>query len=126
MTRDELGALRSRINRLFGGGDDDGEIQSLFMAKAASLDYERALAAVNEYGMNDGGPKRRFIPGKFMRVYEAQPEPRRVVLVDREKAAREAALAEARRIEEAIRIREDRESNRRAVLTANQIGRAHV
>jgi len=119
MTKDELIQLRARANALFRGGDDDPEIQTLFMQRCAGLDFLRAMAALNEYGLADGGPKRRFIPGKFLRFYDAQPEPRRVVLVDREKLAREAQLKEAKRAEEWAAIREERERDRRAVLTAN-------
>lgn len=121
MTKDELIQLRARANALFRGGDDDPEIQTLFMQRCAGLDFLRAMAALNEYGLADGGPKRRFIPGKFLRFYDAQPEPRRVVLVDREKLAREAALKEAKRAEEWASIREERERDRRAVLTANPL-----
>ena len=121
MTKDELIQLRARANALFRGGDDDPEIQTLFMQRCAGLDFLRAMAALNEYGLADGGPKRRFIPGKFLRFYDAQPEPRRVVLVDREKLAREAALKEAKRAEEWAAIREERERDRRAVLTANPL-----
>jgi hypothetical protein len=121
MTKDELIQLRARANALFRGGDDDPEIQTLFMQRCAGLDFLRAMAALNEYGLADGGPKRRFIPGKFLRFYDAQPEPRRVVLVDREKLAREAQLKEAKRAEEWAAIREERERDRRAVLTANPL-----
>ena len=121
MTKDELIQLRARANALFRGGDDDPEIQTLFMQRCQSLDFTRAMAAMNEYGLADGGPKRRFIPGKFLRFYDAQPEPRRVVLVDRDKAAREAQLKDARRAEEAAAQREERERDRRTVLTANPL-----
>jgi len=121
MTKDELIQLRARANALFRGGDDDPEIQTLFMQRCAGLDFLRAMAALNEYGLADGGPKRRFIPGKFLRFYDAQPEPRRVVLVDREAKAREAQLKEALRAEEAASQREERERDRRTVLTANPL-----
>lgn len=121
MTKDELLALRRRVNTLFGAGDDHEEIAHLWMQHCANLDYERALAALNQYAVNDGGKSRRFIVGKFMRHYDAQPEPRRVVLVDREAKGREAQLKEARRAEEAASQREERERDRRTVLTANPL-----
>jgi hypothetical protein len=121
MTKDELAQLRSRVNALFGAGDDDPEITRLWMAQCQGLDFARAMSALNQYAVNNGGKKSRFITGRFMRFYEAEPEPRRVVLVDREKLAREAQLKEARRAEEWASIREERERDRRAVLTANPL-----
>lgn len=121
MTKDELAALRGRVATLFGGGDDSPEVAQLWMRHCTNLDYTRALAALDEYALNHGGKASRFITGKFMRHYEAQPEPRRVVLVDREAKAREAALEEARRAERAHAIREEREADRRLVLTANPL-----
>jgi len=121
MTKDELAQLRSRVNALFGAGDDDAEITRLWMAQCQALDFTRAMSALNQYAVNNGGKKARFITGRFMRFYEAEPEPRRVVLVDREKAAREEMMKQARRAEEAASIREERESDRRTVLTANPL-----
>ena len=121
MTQDELAQLRARAKTLFRGGDDDDEITRLWMREARNFDFERAMAALHQYAVMDGGPTRRFIPGKFMRAYEAQPSPKRTVLVDRSAQQREADLREARRISEAASIREEREADRRTVLTANPL-----
>jgi hypothetical protein len=121
MTTIEYAQFRDRMRRLFGGGDDDEEIQRLLVAACAKLEYGTAISALNEYALHDGGPKRRFIPGKFLRIYETQPQPKRVVLVDREAMAREATLKEARRAEEAAAIREERDTIRRTVATANPL-----
>jgi hypothetical protein len=121
MTQDELAQLRARVRKLFRGGDDDDEITALWMRECVKLDYDRAIIALNEYALRDGGPNRRFIVGKFLKAYESQPQPTRTVLVDRDKAAREAALREARQAEEIAAQREERESDRRTVLTANPL-----
>jgi len=121
MTQDELAQLRARARKLFRGGDDDDEIAALWMRECARLDFERAMIALNEYAVRDGGPNRRFICGKFLKHYEALPEPRQTVLVDRDKAAREAALREARQAEEIAAQREERDADRRTVLTANPL-----
>jgi len=121
MTQEELAQLRARAKTLFRGGDDDDEITRLWMREARTFDFERAMAALHQYAVMDGGPTRRFIPGKFMRAYEAQPSPKRTVLVDRSAQQRETDLREARRISEAASIREEREADRRTVLTANPL-----
>lgn len=121
MTKDELATLRGRMAALFGDGDDHAEIGAIWMRHAAQLDFLRAMSAMEEYALHDGGKKRRFIAGRFLKYYESQPEPRKVVLVDREAKAREAALEEARRAERAHAIREEREADRRLVLTANPL-----
>ena len=121
MTSDELAQLRARARKLFRAGDDDDEIAALWMRECQRLDFLRAMAALNQYAMMDGGPTRRFIVGKFMRAYEAQPSPKRTVLVDHSAKARDAELREAKRLEEAASIREERERDRRTVLTANPL-----
>ena len=122
MTQDELAQLRARAKQLFRGGDDDDEITRLWMREARNFDFLRAMAALNQYAVMDGGPTRRFIPGKFMRAYEAQPaEKAAVVLVDREKHQRDHDLKAARNAAQFAAIREERERDRRAVLTANPL-----
>jgi hypothetical protein len=122
MTQDELAQLRARAKQLFRGGDDDDEITRLWMREARNFDFLRAMAALNQYAVMDGGPTRRFIPGKFMRAYEAQPaEKAAVVLVDREKHQRDFDLKAARDAAQFAAIREERERDRRAVLTANPL-----
>ena len=122
MTQDELAQLRARAKQLFRGGDDDDEITRLWMREARNFDFLRAMAALNQYAVMDGGPTRRFIPGKFMRAYEAQPaEKAAVVLVDREKHQRDFDLKAARDAAAFAAIREERERDRRAVLTANPL-----
>jgi hypothetical protein len=122
MTQDELAQLRARAKQLFRGGDDDDEITRLWMREARNFDFLRAMAALNQYAVMDGGPTRRFIPGKFMRAYEAQPaEKAAVVLVDREKHQRDHDLKAARDAAQFAAIREERERDRRAVLTANPL-----
>ena len=122
MTQDELAQLRARAKQLFRGGDDDDEITRLWMREARNFDFLRAMAALNQYAVMDGGPTRRFIPGKFMRAYEAQPaEKAKVVLVDREKHQRDFDLKAARDAAQFAAIREERERDRRAVLTANPL-----
>ena len=122
MTQDELAQLRARAKQLFRGGDDDDEITRLWMREARNFDFLRAMAALNQYAVMDGGPTRRFIPGKFMRAYEAQPaEKAKVVLVDREKHQRDHDLKAARDAAQFATIREERERDRRAVLTANPL-----
>lgn len=121
MTKDELALLRGRAAALFGKGDDDPEIARLWMAHCQGLDFSRAMSALNQYALNHGGKESRFITGRFMKFYEAEPEPRKVVLVDRTAKAREAALAEARRAERAHAIAEEREADRRLVMTANPL-----
>jgi hypothetical protein len=122
MTQDELAQLRARAKQLFRGGDDDDEITRLWMREARNFDFERAMAALNQYAVMDGGPTRRFIPGKFMRSYEAQPAPKTtVVLVDREKHQREHDLKAARDAAQFASIREERERDRLTVLRANPL-----
>jgi hypothetical protein len=122
MTQDELAQLRARAKQLFRGGDDDDEITRLWMREARNFDFLRAMAALNQYAVMDGGPTRRFIPGKFMRAYEAQPaEKAAVVLVDRDKHQRDFDLKAARDAAAFAAIREERERDRRAVLTANPL-----
>jgi hypothetical protein len=121
MTKDELAQLRGRAAALFGKGDDDPEIARLWMAHCQGLDFTRAMSALNEYALNHGGRESRFITGRFMKFYEAQPEPRRVVLVDRQAKAKEAALKEAQRAERAHAIAEEREADRRLVMTSNPL-----
>ena len=122
MTQDELAQLRARAKQLFRGGDDDDEITRLWMREARNFDFLRAMAALNQYAVMDGGPTRRFIPGKFMRAYEAQPaEKAAVVLVDRERHQRDFDLKAARDAAAFAAIREERERDRRAVLAANPL-----
>ena len=122
MTQDELAQLRARAKTLFRGGDDDDEITRLWMREARNFDFERAMAALNQYAVMDGGPTRRFIPGKFMRAYEAQPAGKpTVVLVDRERHQREHDLKAARAAEQIATIREERERDRRTVLAAHPL-----
>ena len=122
MTQDELAQLRARAKQLFRGGDDDDEITRLWMREARNFDFERAMAALNQYAVMDGGPTRRFIPGKFMRAYEAQPAPKStVVLVDRDKHQREFDLKAARDAQQFASIREERERDRLTVLRANPL-----
>lgn len=122
MTQDELAQLRARAKQLFRGGDDDDEITRLWMREARNFEFLRAMAALNQYAVMDGGPTRRFIPGKFMRAYEAQPAGKAaVVLVDREKHQRDFDLKAARDAAAFAAIREERERDRRAVLTANPL-----
>lgn len=119
MTKDEFTQLRARIVSLFRGGDDDEEIQRIFNRNCINLDFPRAWSALDEYALQDGGAKRRFIPGKFLRIYEAQPAPKRVVLVDREAQAREHQLAEARKVSALAAIREEREQIREDLRMAS-------
>jgi hypothetical protein len=121
MTKEELATLRGRMAALFGDGDDHAEIGAIWMRHAAQLDFIRAMAAMEQYALHDGGKKRRFIAGRFLKYYEAQPEPRKVVLVDRTAKAREAQLVEAKRAERAHAIAEEREADRRLVMTANPL-----
>lgn len=121
MTSDELAQLRARARKLFRAGDDDDEIAALWMRECQRLEFTRAMAALNQYAMMDGGPSRRFIVGKFMRAYEAQPEPRKTVLVDRDRQQREFDLKAARDAAAFAAIREERERDRRTVLTANPL-----
>lgn len=121
MTSDELAQLRARARKLFRAGDDDDEIAALWMRECQRLEFARAMAALNQYAMMDGGPSRRFIVGKFMRAYEAQPEPRKTILVDRDKQQREFDLKAARDAAAFAAIREERERDRRTVLTANPL-----
>lgn len=101
MTKEELAKLRLRVAALFGAGHEDEEIACLWIREAAQLDYQRADLALSRYALLDGGPKRRFIAGKFMRIYGDIPERAemsRTAIEERERiAAREAeraALAE--------------------------------
>lgn len=119
MTSDELARLRARARALFRAGDDDDEITRLWMRECARLDFLRAMAALDQYAMMDGGPNRRFIVGKFLRAYEAQPEPRRVTLVDRDAKRREAELQVARRAEADYAVREEIDMDRRIVTEAD-------
>jgi hypothetical protein len=101
MTKEELAKLRLRVAALFGAGHEDEEIACLWIREAAQLDHQRADLALSRYALLDGGPKRRFIAGKFMRIYGEIPERAemsRTAIEERERiAARDAeraALAE--------------------------------
>lgn len=125
MERDQIAVVRTRARELFRGEDfDHAEIMQLWFRQLASREYtlERAMRALDKYALRHGGVKGRFIVGQFMRFLDAEPkdEPR-TVLVDREKAQREFDLKAARDAERLAAIREERERDRRTVLTANPL-----
>lgn len=125
MERDQIAVVRTRAREFFKGGDfDHDDIMSLWFRQMASREYqfERVMRALEKYALRHGGTKGKFIVGQFMRFVDAESkdEPR-VVMVDREKLQRDFDLKAARDAQQFASIREERERDRRTVLTANPL-----
>ena len=125
MERDQIAVVRTRARELFKGGDfDHDDLMSLWFRQMASREYqfERVMRALEKYALRHGGSNGKFIVGQFMRFVDAESrdEPK-VVLVDREKHQRDFDLKAARDAAAFAAIREERERDRRAVLTANPL-----
>lgn len=125
MERDQIAVVRTRARELFKGGDfDHDDLMSLWFRQMASREYqfERVMRALEKYALRHGGSNGKFIVGQFMRFVDAESkDDPKVVLVDREKHQRDFDLKAARDAAQFAAIREERERDRRAVLTANPL-----
>ncbi len=88
MTRDELAAFTARANRLFRG-ETDRELWSLALPRIAEMESSVALAALENYAIQWGGPRARFIPSKFFE-FAHDVQTRRSEMAQRDARVREA------------------------------------
>lgn len=119
MTKTELALWLSRCRELFPLGAENLEVWAAFTTRLTRCDSTRALQALEDYAIASSGPGRKFVPGIFQDHFARLPDvedSRRVHVECAERFEREAA-----RDRTYERIREERDVDRRAVLTANPL-----
>lgn len=90
MTREDLAGFTARANRYFKG-ETDRELWALALPKVAAERADVAMAALEQYAIQWGGPRARFIPSKFFEFLQ-DVKARRVELTQREAREREARM----------------------------------
>lgn len=70
MTPADLARFTAEARRIFRG-DWEEEIWHLSLSRIRGLRPSLAMAALHEYGVQHGGQRARFIPGKFLEVVAA-------------------------------------------------------
>jgi len=119
MTRDELAAFTARANRLFRG-ETDRELWSLALPRIAEMESSVALAALENYAIQWGGPRARFIPAKFFE-FLADVQTRRSEIAQREARVREADRRRIGSSRDAMVAEADWASLRREIEVANPL-----
>ena len=119
MTREELAAFSARANRLFKG-ETDRELWSLALPRIAEVESSIALAALENYAINWGGPRARFIPAKFFE-YLAEVQIRRSEMNQREARQREVDRRRISSSRDALICEADWASLRREIEVANPL-----
>ena len=119
MSREELAAFSARANRLFKG-ETDRELWSLALPRIAEAESSLALAALENYAINWGGPRARFIPAKFFE-YLAEVQIRRSEMNQREARQREVDRRRISSSRDAMICEADWASLRREIEVANPL-----
>lgn len=119
MTREELAAFSARANRLFKG-ETDRELWSLALPRIAEVESSLALAALENYAINWGGPRARFIPAKYFE-YLAEVQIRRSEMSQREARQREFDRRRISSSRDAMICEADWASLRREIEVANPL-----
>jgi len=119
MTRDELAAFTARANRLFRG-ETDRELWSLALPRIAEMESSVALAALENYAIQWGGPRARFIPAKYFE-FAADVQTRRSEIAQREARVRESDRRRIASSRDAMVCEADWASLRREIEVANPL-----
>ena len=119
MTRDELAAFTARANRYFKG-DTDRELWSIALPRIAEETAEVAMSALENYAIQWGGPRARFIPSKFFE-FLADVKSRRLEMSQREAREREARRRAIANDRDAMICEADWLALRREIETANPL-----
>ena len=119
MTREELAGFTARANRYFKG-ETDRELWSLALPRIAEESAEVAMAALENYSIQWGGPRARFLPAKFFE-FLADVKVRRLELNQREAREREARMRSIASSRDAAVCEADWLSRRREIETANPL-----
>ena len=81
MTKQQLAEFLGRSRLLFQGEIDE-VIFDLAKTRIAGLPFERCIHALNEYALQFGGSRGKFIPSKFFEFYAQVGEIERARIVD--------------------------------------------
>ncbi len=119
MTREELAAFTARANRYFRG-ETDRELWALALPRIAEMESSDALAGLENYAINWGGPRARFIPAKFFE-YVADVRMRRSEMSQREARQRECDRRRISSSRDAMICEADWASLRREIEVANPL-----
>jgi hypothetical protein len=119
MTREELAGFTARANRYFKG-ETDRELWSLALPRIAEESAEVAMAALENYSIQWGGPRARFLPAKYFE-FLADVKVRRLELTQREAREREARMRSIASSRDAVVCEADWLSRRREIETANPL-----
>lgn len=95
MTSSELAEFVARVRRLFGAQMDE-ELWRLALERIGGLRSKPCEEALSEYALAHGGPRSRFIPGKFFEFYS-----RRAVEADQVEDRQKRTAVAVERIENA-------------------------
>ena len=119
MTREDLAGFTARANRYFKG-ETDRELWSLALPRIAEESAEVAMAALENYSIQWGGPRARFLPAKYFE-FLADVKVRRLELTQREAREREARMRSISASRDATVCEADWLSRRREIETANPL-----
>jgi hypothetical protein len=119
MTREELAGFTARANKYFKG-ETDRELWSLALPRIAEESAEVAMAALENYSIQWGGPRARFLPAKYFE-FLADVKVRRLELTQREAREREARMRSIAASRDAAVCEADWLSRRREIETANPL-----
>ena len=119
MTREELAGFTARANRYFKG-ETDRELWSLALPRIAEESAEVAMAALENYSIQWGGPRARFLPAKYFE-FLADVKVRRLELTQREARERDARMRSIASSRDAAVCEADWLSRRREIEVANPL-----
>jgi hypothetical protein len=119
MTREQLAGFTARANKYFKG-ETDRELWALALPKVAAERADVAMAALEQYAIQWGGPRARFIPSKFFEFLQ-DVKVRRLELTQREAREREARMRAIASDRDAMICEADWLALRREIEVANPL-----